>query len=673
MSLPTDLSVILVTATYQSIDGTLASGGTVTFDPSDVITDSTGKVVFGRAATAGVVDGQLTTGGQPGIALPCTDNATLIPSGFSYTVTESIAGWEQRSYKIQLPSSLGETVDLSQLSAGGGGGAGVSSVNGKSGAVTLTASDVGAATLDDSGQVPASELGNVPPQYQPYQFRPESYGAEGDGIVCTVNTTAGSTTVTATPAVFTSTAVDGGKHIMIHGANGSANGPLITTIVSVTDATTAVLTAAPSATVNGCPAVFGTDDQPAVNAAVNAAGSYALSGDYFAEILFGSKIYVLASGPVQTGDGATTPTFNAQIPLPYPAANGTSRKLVIALTGAGDAGYAQFWNSLIPNVAGTSLVSMATAPKPASSTFGVQSVIGGPSGEAGFSSVSGALPTANVKAVIKGIGVWCPIWTNMSAWDFRYVAGMRAESSAAHIFAPTGVNTAAVQPYLSNIAAPAFTGSIGVGWRTPVGGNNADISMTDCAAEGYELGFSVADHFDAHKLNAIYNDVTMLVDGSQGESGTQHIIRISSIAAEAYNGGFLSSGSNIQVDIDWDSECNGTPAYDFRDDGGVHGIFRFRDPANARFPVVIGGGKVKVICDELGPGVWSSPPAVSSSAVQNTAWRDAWVNVRGGTVSAIAVDATTLTGITSGWVRVPSGHSITVTYSAAPTWQWVLD
>lgn len=144
MPLPTDLATIAVTAMYQSIDGALASGGTVTFDPSDVITDSTGKVIFGRAAVAQVTGGQLTTGGNPGITLPCTDNATLNPSGFSYTVTEAITGWEKRTYKIQLPSSLGATVDLSQLSSGGGGGAGVSEVNGKSGAVTLTASDVGA-------------------------------------------------------------------------------------------------------------------------------------------------------------------------------------------------------------------------------------------------------------------------------------------------------------------------------------------------------------------------------------------------------------------------------------------------------------------------------------------------------------------------------------------------
>lgn len=155
MPLPGDLTVITVTATYQQIDGTLAAAGTITFDPSDVITDSTGKVVFGQAATAQVTDGQLTANGSPGIVLPCTDNASLIPSGFSYTVTEVITGWKRRTYKIQLPSSLGETADLSQLSASGGG-AGVSEVNGKSGAVTLVAADLGA--VDKAGDTMGGKL-----------------------------------------------------------------------------------------------------------------------------------------------------------------------------------------------------------------------------------------------------------------------------------------------------------------------------------------------------------------------------------------------------------------------------------------------------------------------------------------------------------------------------------
>ncbi|HUC21032.1 MAG TPA: hypothetical protein VMR98_06110, partial [Candidatus Polarisedimenticolaceae bacterium] len=52
-------------------------------------------------------------------------------------------------------------------------------------------------------------------------------------------------------------------------------------------------------------------------------------------------------------------------------------------------------------------------------------------------------------------------------------------------------------------------------------------------------------------------------------------------------------------------------------------------------------------------------------------FRDAAVVITAGTVSVIAVDGA-VTGLTSGTVIVPSGKTITLTYSAAPTWTWTL-
>jgi hypothetical protein len=109
MPFPTDLTIITVTATYEAIDGSLASGGTVTFDPGGVIADNIGKAIFDRPATATVQNGTIS------VQLPATDNANLNPTGFSYAVTEKINGTTSRAYTIQLPSSLGTTVDLAQL------------------------------------------------------------------------------------------------------------------------------------------------------------------------------------------------------------------------------------------------------------------------------------------------------------------------------------------------------------------------------------------------------------------------------------------------------------------------------------------------------------------------------------------------------------------------------
>jgi hypothetical protein len=45
------------------------------------------------------------------------------------------------------------------------------------------------------------------------------------------------------------------------------------------------------------------------------------------------------------------------------------------------------------------------------------------------------------------------------------------------------------------------------------------------------------------------------------------------------------------------------------------------------------------------------------------------VQVQGGTVTVIAVNAVTI-GTTQGVVFVPTGETITLTYSVAPTWRW---
>lgn len=110
MPLPENLATVTVTATYEEADGSLASGGSVTFDPARIITAAAGKVIFGRPATASIINGQIA------ITLPATDNADLNPSGFAYTVTEQVSGWATRVYQVELPSAFAPSVDLSELS-----------------------------------------------------------------------------------------------------------------------------------------------------------------------------------------------------------------------------------------------------------------------------------------------------------------------------------------------------------------------------------------------------------------------------------------------------------------------------------------------------------------------------------------------------------------------------
>lgn len=90
-------------------------------------------------------------------------------------------------------------------------------------------------------------------------------------------------------------------------------------------------------------------------------------------------------------------------------------------------------------------------------------------------------------------------------------------------------------------------------------------------------------------------------------------------------------------------------------------------------PVVNGGANVRIIRADRKQGNVAAPGIPSSTTpLTNPFWRDAAVNVNGGNVSAIAVDGVA-TGATSGLVIVPTGKTITLTYSLVPTsWVWTL-
>ena len=78
--------------------------------------------------------------------------------------------------------------------------------------------------------------------------------------------------------------------------------------------------------------------------------------------------------------------------------------------------------------------------------------------------------------------------------------------------------------------------------------------------------------------------------------------------------------------------------------------------------------------DPRGSAVTQPAIAASGTAVTNTTQQDCTVFIVGGTVSAIAIGGTA-TGLTAtpATVRVPSGQTITLTYTVAPTWQWFGD
>lgn len=113
MPIPGGLTTITVTSSYPAIDGSPLSGNVV-FETDQQIMDSAGLVKFSGSATRVVFRGVM----QP-ITLPCTDNGALNPTSFSYKVTETLNGVVQTPYWINLPHTLGATVDLSAVTPAG--------------------------------------------------------------------------------------------------------------------------------------------------------------------------------------------------------------------------------------------------------------------------------------------------------------------------------------------------------------------------------------------------------------------------------------------------------------------------------------------------------------------------------------------------------------------------
>lgn len=107
MPLPSNLQTITVTGTYLDSTGAALSG-TISFVPPPELVDVATAIMYAAPVTA-----TLSSNGTFSVTLICTDNSTLAPAGWGYTVTEAIKG--NRSYTIYVPHTLGSSVDISSL------------------------------------------------------------------------------------------------------------------------------------------------------------------------------------------------------------------------------------------------------------------------------------------------------------------------------------------------------------------------------------------------------------------------------------------------------------------------------------------------------------------------------------------------------------------------------
>jgi len=75
---------------------------------------------------------------------------------------------------------------------------------------------------------------------------------------------------------------------------------------------------------------------------------------------------------------------------------------------------------------------------------------------------------------------------------------------------------------------------------------------------------------------------------------------------------------------------------------------------------------------EIPMGDWADKPAVAATTVEveNESGYNMFVEITGGTVTAVKVDGVTVGARTSGMFYVRAGSTIAWVGSGAPTWQW---
>jgi hypothetical protein len=139
VAFPDGATTILVTGRFPAPVGGGPRGGRIVFTPSARLVDATQHAIYSGAGSIPLdADGQFT------IRLLCTDDADVQPEGWRWQVDEQPAGGKRAIYWIDLPASLGPTVDLSEIAAvdqpdhNGGGGTGGAPTGPAGGALTGT-------------------------------------------------------------------------------------------------------------------------------------------------------------------------------------------------------------------------------------------------------------------------------------------------------------------------------------------------------------------------------------------------------------------------------------------------------------------------------------------------------------------------------------------------------
>jgi hypothetical protein len=286
----------------------------------------------------------------------------------------------------------------------------------------------------------------------PLVFNVKDYGAKGDCRVFRDGAvTSSSTTLTSATAAFT--AADVGRTVSIELTSTNRQ---LTTIASVTNATTAVLTAAATGTASGATCYIGTDDTPAFIAAF-AAWNNMGNGSVVAP----ADMYMMA-GALLEGSGR-----NAVILIPNPNTVTSQQIRTLYLRGEtqASAGYSGYF-SYPSSTNGTVLY------------FPINGSGTNPSAFCGNASGS----WTSVDFVVENIDVRLPRNPSIGGYNFATGGTVDLEHSA----------VVTDNPNFSTTSSVPSTSTVGI-WL-PGTSNNGKCVLNDCTIIGMGIGVRSSEH-----------------------------------------------------------------------------------------------------------------------------------------------------------------------------------
>ena len=373
-------------------------------------------------------------------------------------------------------------------------------------------------------------------------FNVAAYGAVGDGKLVTDGAmTATSTTLTSATASFT--AGDVGKAVMVKGAASSTVSTLVTTITGFTNSTTVTLGAVAVTTVTSALVMWGTDDTAHIQAAVNAAITYATAhGSAKVFIPMGSGRFYAIAGALVTGG---TTLGNGQITLGAPVAT-TANKTVLTIDGVTNGSALQHWQQTSPQLNGTTLVSFGVFASSAAQIANINAngnpcVIGGPAQPGGYGVAPGVF--SNMQVTISNLSILTTY--NINGWTYSAVdfSGIAEASLFDFAYGTTGAVPG------GDFSSPnLLANGLSIGVLMPANGNNDNQVCRNVSCHGgYTFAFYATEHTVIDRLCLLYCWSGLCPVGTYFTSvGSTHGVTIAQLSIEACTivVNFIGVGSN---------------------------------------------------------------------------------------------------------------------------------